>query len=65
MVSHKDVKIYNGKRYFLRGTAYNKVDAELLIKDARKNGYKVRLSKRTGKSFGYGHEPKYGIYMRK
>jgi len=64
MIGHKKIKIFGGKRYHLKGTAYNKVDAELMVKDARKSGYSVRLSKRTGKGFGYGKEPKYGIYIR-
>ena len=63
-IGHRRVKIFGGKRYHLKGTAYNKADAELMVADARKGGHSARICKRVGKSFGYGREPKYGIYIR-
>jgi len=58
-------KKFSSREYELKGTAYNKADAELMAESARKNGYNVRIKKRSGKRLGYGEEPQYGIYIRK
>lgn len=62
---HKKTKKFNGKIHHLKGTAYNKADAELMGESAKKSCYNVKISVRKGKNFGYGREPKYGIYVRK
>lgn len=64
MPLHREHKYFSGKLYYLKDFAYNKVDAEQIVEGFRKRGYSARISKRTGKGFGYGLIPKYGIYVR-
>jgi hypothetical protein len=64
MKGHKKIMKFNGKRYRLKDTAYNKEDAIVMAESARRRGWSARINKRTGKGFGYGREPMYGIYIR-
>jgi hypothetical protein len=65
MKGHKKILIFNGKKYYKKGTFYNKEDAEIVVKSAKVNGYSARLVKRIGKGFGYAQEPMYAVYIRK
>ena len=62
--THREKRKFGGKWFALTGTAYNKVDAEFMAESARRNKYKARIIKRTGKGFGYGRTPRYAIYTR-
>lgn len=55
-------RVFNGKRYILRGSPRSKVRADFLTKQLRNNGWKVRIVPAAKTRMGHNQ---WAVYARK